>query len=164
MPKGLSIGQPYTLASIVSSDKATGGVFTGNLRTVAITATARAIQASDCISVILNATALTTDASPKLQVFLQHSWDGGTTWVSFLAFAAVTGSTDAQTITFRSTGLGHAEAATRTSVTTGTNTTIVQNCVVGPDQRIGWLLQGTGITTATFTLGVIAQPFGTAGV
>lgn len=164
MAKGNLLATGVTVATIVSSDKTTTGVFTANLKTLTTsTATGRAIPMGDAVTMFLNVTALTTDASPNLRVFLQHSFDGGTTWITAEQFAAVTSSTDVQTINFRQSGLGWNEAATRNSTTTGTNASLAQNCVIGPDQRIGWVLAGTGVTSASFTVGALVQPIGTAG-
>lgn len=163
MPKGANIPQVFTVANIVTSDKATGGVFTGNLKTLAVTATGRAIPIADSVSLVLNVTTLTGDGAANLRVFLQDSYDGGTTWTTCEQFAAVTSSTDVQRLTFRATGLGNNESAVRNSTTTGTNTAIAQNLVMATDHRVGWLLTSTTVASATFVVAAIVQPYGSQG-
>ena len=132
----------------------------GNLRTAAVTATGRAIPVCETVTLILSTTALTADANARLFVYLEHSWDGGTTWAVAEAFLVVSTSTDVQNITCHPTGTGQNEAAVRTSITTGTAATIAQNVVLAPDQRIAWIISGdAGVgPTATFTVNAITQP------
>lgn len=166
MPKGLNTPQCFQVGSFAVTVAANSG----NLRTAAATATARAIPISDCVSLVLNSLTLTSEVTARLDVYLQHSWDGGTTWTIAEHFAAVTTSTDQQTLTFRTNGLGSSESAVRNSTTTSTAAVIAQNIVLAPDQRIAWTVSGTNngggtlTPTATFTVNAICQPFGTAGV
>lgn len=120
------------------------------------------------VSLLLNVTANAGDdaGTNGLQVYLQTSPDGGTTWFSPQKFLRVTTSTTAQVINFRSTGIGAVEAAANQviSTTTASSPAIVTNTVLTNVQRIAWTLgSGTGASvtpTATFAVFAIVQPMG----
>jgi hypothetical protein len=155
MAKSLYRGMPVTL---VASGARTSSSNSGNLKD-----TVNALPVGDAVSLILNVTAHTADASPNFDCYFDISPDGGTTWIATEKFASVTGSTGTQVIQFRQSGIGAVEAASQawTMTTTG-SIAVATNTVVPPDHRVRWVIAGTGTTTATFAVYAVVQPSGSA--
>ena len=72
MPKTLSYGSPVVL--VASGARATSSN-SGNLKN-----TVNAIPVGDAVSLIVDVSAFTTDATPRLDVYIDISYDNGTTW------------------------------------------------------------------------------------
>lgn len=150
-------GIPIT---VLASAARTTSSNSGNLNnTTANIYTARAI------SWYLDVTANAGDdaGTNGLQVYLDTSPDGGTTWLNFGKFARVTSSTGTRVINMRPTGIGAVEAASEASVfSTTTSVAVATNTVLAPDNRVRWTLgSGTGASvtpTATFAVYAIHQP------
>ena len=109
----------------------------------------------------LELTNAATDAGDSLDVYLQHSYDGGTSWSDFVAFTQILGN-GADTLNFEAqwsedpsalTALVSEHAVTDATLSAGS----VLHGPTGPDWRIKWVVVDGGAANATFTFGVKAR-------
>ncbi len=141
--------------TILASAARTTSTNSGNLRD-----TTGGIPASDAIAVILNVTAL-TGAGPAvtLDVWVDTSPDGGTTWFEAFKFANVPTSTISLRIDSRSNGIGSTAVGTVSTVTTTGTAALNTNTVLARDQRVRWeILGATSAGSATFAVYAIVMP------
>lgn len=114
----------------------------------------------DCYAIGLEVTAGGTGTSPTLDVVLQTSFDGGTTYQDLpLRFAQKTTSTNANApewLIFR-LGLGENEVALG-QTTADTGGSLAKNCLFKPDFiKAKYTIGGTS-PTYTFTLHILTLP------
>lgn len=154
MAKSLYRGQAIQLLAAAARTTSSNS---GNLRD-----TTGNIPASEAITFLLNVTTLAGNSSPVLDVSIDHSPDGGTTWFEAFHFAQVTSSTAARRLNVRTTGIGIAEAGTEASVALTATAALSNNMVLGPDVRVRWEINGvTTGATSNFGVWAIAMPPGT---
>lgn len=153
MPKSIYRGQGITL---LASSARTTSTNSGNLKD-----TAAAIPASEAVAFLLSVTANAGGGAPLLDVSIDTSPDGGTTWFLAYKFAQVTTSAGLRRINVRTTGIGIAEAGTEASVALTTTAATSNNTVLSPDVRVRWELTGAASPSATFAVFAIAMPAGT---
>ena len=127
--------------------------------------TAGNIPASEAVVFLVNVTTLAISGpSPAaaLDVWIDTSPDGGSTWFLAYKFAQITSSTAARRLNVRTTGIGIAEAGTEASVATSVTAATSNNTVLSPDIRVRWEITG-GNNSATSNFGVwaICMPPGT---
>jgi hypothetical protein len=108
------------------------------------------------VKLILNCTAFT---GSNLDVWLEHSFDGGTTYVLHSSFAQLTG-TGGRTLDFKNYMLGGDAAAEGNSAqVTGAN---ANNGPIMRNHRIAWSVgrsdQGAGTPTMTFSVHAAILP------
>ena len=155
MPSSMTLGQPITM---LSSAARTTSSNSSNLK-----GTASNITQGSALSLYLDVTTLTGDGASAtgLQVYIDTSPDGGTTWLNVAKFARVTSSTGTRVINCRRTGIGATEAAVF-STTSGVS--VATNSVWAADNRVRWELgNNTGATVvsgSTFAVYAIVQPIG----
>ncbi len=121
------------------------------------------IPVSDACTFLLNGTTLTMlgGQGAFLDVWIDTSPDGGTTWFLAYKFAQVTSSTYARRLNVRTTGLGIAEAGTEASIPLTLTTATSNNTVLSPDVRVRWEITGGTVgASANFGVWVIAMPPG----
>ncbi len=157
MPNALSRAIVRTLRASATTTTSSNS---GNLKD-----TANDIAVSDSCSFILNVTNLGgTPSAANLDVWIDESFDGGTTWCIAYKFGRVTTSTSTMRIDTRTTGLGYGEAGVQTGVLTTSTVTINQNTVLAEDTRIRWEIGGASSAgTATFGVYQVAMPPGSFG-
>ena len=123
------------------------------------------IPASEAVVFLINVTTLTiagTSPAAALDVWIDTSPDGGTTWFLAYKFAQITSSTAARRMNVRTTGIGIAEAGTEASVATSVTTATVNNTVLAPDIRVRWeITGGTSAASSNFGVWAICMPPGT---
>ena len=148
MAVGLFAGQGVTL---VASAARTTSTNSGNLKD-----TTANLSACDAFSIVLDVTANAGDA-PTLDVQLDTSPDGGTTWFKAYGFTQVTTSTATRRLDVRYGGLNVGEAAAENSIA-GTGQLKVDT-VLSRDLRVKWTVAGnpSGITFGVYAL---IQPLG----
>jgi len=100
------------------------------------------------VRLLLNCTAF---SGTQLDVALEHSPDGGTTWFQHSAFAAVTaaGERELRFKTYHAGGDGAAEQSVATSTGADAN-----DGAIFRDHRLAWSMSGAG---ASITFGVFAS-------
>jgi hypothetical protein len=159
MPVGLYRGVPKVI--ITNSGAYTASSATPNLNPSA-TGYGQPIPACEAVSLILSVTANSgTGGANNAWVELQHSPDGGTTWLCAARFTQVSTSATVHVLNLRTNGIGANEAAAQSSaVNTGT-AAVTQNLVLSPDQRFVWTI-ATG-QSLTFGVYAVIQPSGTRG-
>jgi len=131
----------------------------GNLRD-----TTGNIPASEAVVFLVNVTTLTTSGPPTaaaLDVWIDTSPDGGTTWFLAYKFAQITSSTAARRLNVRTTGIGIAEAGTEASVATSVTSATSNNTVLSPDIRVRWEITGGTNSSSNFGVWAIVMPPGT---
>jgi len=116
----------------------------------------------DAVSLYLDVTALAgTGGAPRLDVWIDTSPDGGTTWLLAYKFTQVSSSTATYRIDTRTTGLGAGEAAAQTSVVSSTTGSVPTSTVLTRDFRIRWETTGSNSgLTSTFAVFAIVMPPG----
>ncbi len=153
--------QVFTGVSVplVASAARTTSSNTANLKD-----TTTPIPACDAATFILDVTAQTNNGTAdNLQVLIDTSPDGGTTWYAAYAFAAVTGSTGQQRLDIRTDGVGLSEVGSTTANLKAT-TAINANTVTTRDMRIRWVAGTAGnFSSATFAVWGIFEPVGRRG-
>lgn len=163
MPRSYSL--PSRIPIVVSAAVTASGN-TGNLRT-ASSSVGNPIPLCDAVTLILDVTAYTGTAGPNVvNIYIDSSPDGGTTWYPSWAFGNVTTSTDIQRAELRTIGLGPNEAATLTRVGTTINTTsaVTVNTVLSPDHRVRTVFAaGATGQSITFAVWAICTDSGTYG-
>lgn len=159
MPSSLFYGKPTT---ILASAARTTSSNSGNLK-----GTTSDFHIAGALAFYVNVTAFEGDdaATTGIQVYLDHSPDGGTTWLNFGKFARITTSTGTRVINMRPTGIGAVEAASEASVfSTTTSVAVATNVPLTEDRRVRWEIgNNTGATvpsSATFAVYCIEQPMG----
>lgn len=155
MAHALYRGQPIELLAAAARTTSSNS---GNLKD-----TAANIPASEAVVFLVNVTALAgTGGAPVLDVWVDTSPDGGTTWFTAFKFAQITTSTAARRLNVRTTGIGIAEAGTEASVATSVTSATSNNTVLAPDIRVRWETSGSNAgLTSTFGVWAIAMPPGT---
>jgi hypothetical protein len=157
MAKSLFRGQAIQLLAAAARTTSSNS---GNLRD-----TVGNIPASEAIAFLINVTTLTiAGPSPAaaLDVWIDTSPDGGTTWFLAYKFAQITSSTAARRLNVRTTGIGIAEAGTEASVATSVTAATSNNTVLSPDIRVRWeITGGTNSASSNFGVWAIAMPPGT---
>jgi hypothetical protein len=144
-------GMPVTL---LASAARTTSSNTGNLKN-----TTANFPVCEAAALILDVTALAGVSGVTLDVFIDTSIDGGTTWYPAYEFTNIASSTLTRRLDIRDTGIGVTEVGADTSLAVGS---IKGNTVVTADNRIRWALNGSG-ATGTFAVYGIFQPMGTRG-
>lgn len=148
---------------ITNSGAYTVSSATGNLKDGASSGYGREIPACEAVTLYLNVTANTGDGGANTGwITLQHSPDGGTTWLNAARFAQVTTSTAQHMLNLRTNGIGANEAAAQTTGIQTTTAAITQNVVLSRDQRLVWTLGSTG-QSLTFGVYAVEQPAGSRG-
>ena len=104
------------------------------------------LKPCDSLSIMLSV-GTASGSTPTLDVAVQTSPDGGTTWLTTQRFVQVTASTKGETITFKPY-LGVGDAAT-SIVSAATGGTLKGNCVMAKDCRIYYTISGTSPSFAT---------------
>lgn len=141
-------GVPLTL---VASSAKSSSSNSGNLKD-----TTTSIPTCQAISFILDVTA--SSSPTTLDVIIETSIDGGTTWYAAWAFSQVGAvSTAQQILSVRDTGIGITEVGAGGSIVEGNNQ-LKANVVVTKDLRVKWIVSGTSYT---FAVHAIYQPLGT---
>ena len=109
---------------------------------------------ADSYAFVLNVTAI-TGTSPTLDVALQVTPDGGTTWFDWLRWAEVTGNTAVTRRMIVQPIQGRGEAATEAAITAGTtNSVLIQNVPMpGALSQIRFRYT-IGGTSPNYTLGI----------
>lgn len=152
MPSQLFSGHGIPL---VTSAARTTSNNSGNLKDTTLQ-----VPVAEAVSFILDVTAM-TGSGTTLDVQIDTSPDGGTTWYRAWAFARVTTSTSQQRIDVRPTGVGITEVGS-TVASLAATTAINANTVVTRDVRVSWTA-GTSFSSSTFAVWAIYQPMGTRG-
>jgi hypothetical protein len=152
MPAALFNGIPIPL---VASAAMTTSSNSGNLKNTAL-----AFPVCDAATIILDVTSLTGGFGATLDVDIQTSPDGGTTWYTAYEFANVSTSTAQRRLNIRDTGIGQTEAGTEGDIKTVA--AINANVVMTQDIRIRWRPNTSG-AAATFAVWGIFQILGTRG-
>lgn len=104
----------------------------------------------------LNVTAAATDVGDTLDVYLQHSVDGGTTWDDFVHFTQVLGNGGAKTFIARWNSIGAAPEAELGAPQDAAMSAGVLQQPLGRDWRVKWVIVDAGTDNASFTFGVTA--------
>ena len=159
MPSQTYFGQPTILA-------AGGTARTTSSQTANLKDTANQIPASDAVAFILNVTALSgAGAAVNLDVWIDTSWDGATTWMTAYKFTRVTTSTATLRIDTRTNGKGLGEVGSQESVITYTTGALNTNTVLAADQRVRWEIGGaSSLGSATFGVFALSIPPGARGL
>lgn len=146
-------GLPVTL---VTSAARTTSSNTGNLKN----STAN-FPVCEAAAIILDVTALSGSGN-TLDVTIETSPDGGTTWYTGYEFAQISSSTGTRRLDLRDTGIGVTEVGNEADI--ATRAAIKTNTVLSPDIRIAWYHKASVTTpSATFAVYGIFQPLGTRG-
>ena len=160
MNASLVKGQGVTLAASAARTTSSN---TGSLKN-----TTNNLPQGSAVSLFLSVTANAGDdaGTVGLDVYVDTSPDGGTTWYMIEKFAKVVSSTAVQVINFRSTGIGATEAAAQSWImTTTTSIAVATNTVMSEDVRVRWTLGNSSSPTvapsATFAVQANVQPMGT---
>lgn len=154
MGKSLFRGQGVNL---LASAARTTSSNSGNLKD-----TVNGLPACDAMALYLSVTALTGNQGvPVLDVWLDTSPDGGTTWFTAYKWSRVTSSTAVRRIDARTTGLGVTEAGLENNAAASTGTCWA-NTVLTNDIRVRWEETGANFSnSATFSVWAICMPPGT---
>lgn len=139
---------------LVSSAARTSSGNSGNLKN-----TATNIPIFNAAAIILDVTAQ-SGTSPTLDVSIETSVDGGTTWYTAFMYAQITTSTPQIRLDIRDTGIGFTEVGAVTTITSSVTTAINQNTVLTADNRVRWQIGGTS-PSYTFAVWGIFAPLGT---
>ena len=99
-----------------------------------------------------------TGTSPTLDLAIQHSFDGGTTYYTFAKLTQITTAAKAYQISIRN-GLAMGEAATE-QATALTGSAYVKNTNLGTKWRVYATVGGTNPAFATVTVFVVPMPNG----
>ena len=154
MAQGFNTGIPFVLLASAARTTSTNS---GNLKD-----TSTSCPVSDSLTFILNVTALAGNGTaPTLDVWIDTSWDGGTTWLTAYKFTRVSTSTATLRIDTRDTGLGVTEAGVQTSVITSTTGAVNSNTIIARDCRVRWEILAAYSGSATFGVFGLAMPPGT---
>lgn len=141
-------GLPMTFSA--SSAKTASGN-TGNLKD-----SATPFPICQAFALILDVTA--SSSPTTLDVGVETSIDGGTTWYAAYEFTQIGAvSTAKRRLDVRDTGIGITEVGADTSIVE-TNNSIKNNTILTRDIRIYWTISGTSYT---FAIHGIFQPLGT---
>lgn len=160
MAKALYRGQPIQLLAAAARTTSSNS---GNLIN-----TAGNVPASEAVAFHLIWTTLTatSGATPALtlDVWIEDSPDGGTTWIPEFKFTQVTTSSGTLRINTRTTGIGIAEVGTIAVTTSNATAALNTNTVLAPDQRVRWEIAGAGgaaTYSSNFAVFAVAMPPGT---
>ncbi len=146
-------GQPIELLAAAARTTSSNS---GNLKN-----TAGNIPACDAVTFLVNVTTLAGNSAPVLNVSIDTSPDGGTTWFLAYKFAQISSSTAARRLNVRTTGIGIAELGSEGSVALTETTATTTNTVLSPDIRVRWEINGvTTGATSNFGVWAIAMPPG----
>lgn len=138
---------------LVASAAVTADGNSGNLKN-----TSASIPPSVSAAFYLDVTAA-SGTSETLDVYIETSVDGGTTWFEAFHFAQVTTSTMTRRLNVRTDGLGPAEAGTEAQVDVTGSTAVAASTPLTPDVRVRWDLGGTD-PGYTFAVWGIFMPLG----
>ena len=105
----------------------------------------------------LNVTAEATEVGDTLDVYIQHSVDGGTTWDDFVHFTQVLGNGGAKKFIARWNGIGAAPESELGAPQDGAMSAGVLQQPVGSAWRVKWAITDAGTDNASFTFGVEAS-------
>lgn len=137
---------------LVASAARTSTGNSGNLKN-----TSTYIPVFNAAAFILDVTTV-TGTTPLLDVAIETSVDGGTTWYMAWAYAQVTAASTLR-LDVRDTGIGFTEIGATSTITLSGTTAIVENTVITQDVRILWTIAGTS-PSFTFAVWGIFQPLG----
>lgn len=165
MPRQATVPVYRQLVSTSTTFSTSAG--TSNV-TSSLKGTANALPLADAYTLFLDVQTFTANTSVgglTLDVFVDSSPDGGTTWYPSLHFGQVTASTSIQRMEVRPLGIGPTEVAAlqnlgATISTTSAGTTT--NTVIAADHRVRVFMVGSG-ATCTLNLWALALPFATYG-
>lgn len=102
---------------------------------------------------LLDVTAAATDVDDTLNVFLQHSVDGGSTYDDFVAWTEVLGNGGAKAEQAHWSRVALPESELRAAVDAALGDGVLQG-PVGNDWRLKWTIVDPGAGTASFTFAV----------
>lgn len=153
MAKGLFRG---VAVNLLASAARTTSSNTDNLAN-----TVNGLPATDAMALYLSVTAMTGNQGvPVLDVWLDTSPDGGTTWFTAFKWSRVTSSTAVRRIDARTTGIGFTEAGVENNAISSTGTCWA-NTVLTNDIRVRWSQTGANFSnSATFSVWAICMPPG----
>ena len=135
MPQGLTRSIPIVVLAAAARTTSSNS---GNLR-----GTTGNIPVADALALHLLWTTLSGfGGAITLDVWVEDSPDGGTTWIPAYKFTQATTSAGSLRINTRTTGLGITEAGAIATTTSNATTAINGNTVLSPDHRIRWELAG----------------------
>ena len=100
--------------------------------------------------------AAATDVGDTLDVYIQHSVDGGTTWDDFIHFTQVLGNGGAKTFIARWNPIGAAPESELGAPQDAAMSAGVLQQPIGPNLRVKWAITDAGTDNASFTFGVEA--------
>ena len=107
--------------------------------------------AAACFGLIVSAAA--TDAGDTLDVYVQHSPDGGTTWDDFIHFTQVLGNGGAKAFIAQWNALASPESELHVPSDAAMAAGVLQG-PVGNTVRIKWVIVNAGAANQSFTFSV----------
>lgn len=108
-------------------------------------------------SLQLNVTATATDVLDTLDVYVQHSVDGGDTWTDFVHFSQVVGNTGARRFSASWVEPSTPESSEEMVIAPDAAMSAgVRQVPVGPVWRVKWVVVDSGTDNASFTFSVHA--------
>lgn len=130
-------------ATVVTNQVSAAGALTG-------------LQLYDSIVILLNVTAAATEAGDTLDVYVDTSLDGGTTWINVVHFPQVLGNGGAKKYTAVLAPQG-GQSATATDVSADAAANTVRAGILGDQLRARYTTVDVATTTnMSFTFGVTA--------
>jgi hypothetical protein len=122
------------------------------LVTAGATSTVTGLDYCESAMFWLNVTAAGTTANDKLDVWLQKTWDGGTTWTDFARFTQVLGNGGAVSYlaewSSKPTPETEQGAPSDAAIAAG----VVQGGTLGPQIRVKYVVTETNTATFTFNI------------
>jgi len=152
----------FALVSLLGATPALGGVtlLASAARTANGTATITAFDPSlaDSVTFFLDITAAATQVADKLDVYVQHSWDGGTTWDDFAHATQADGNGGAVSyLMFWCRACTAPEDEERVEADAALAEASVLQGPTGSTWRLKWVITETGADDESFTFSVTAD-------
>jgi hypothetical protein len=104
----------------------------------------------------LTVSAAATDAGDTLDVYLQHTVDGGTTWDDFAHFTQVLGNGGAKKFLASWSRVPTPESELKAPADAALAAGVLQG-PVGPTWRVKWVIVDAGTVNVSFTFAVVMQ-------
>lgn len=129
-------------------------------RTASGTATPAAVGRFERVKAILfylGVTVAATDVGDTLDVFIQHSPDGGTTWDDFVHFTQVLGDGGAK----KFIATWNRDVVPTSALKPPADASLaagVQQGPISPTWRVKWVIVDAGTDDASFTFSLLATP------
>jgi hypothetical protein len=108
----------------------------------------------------LSCTAAATEAGDTLNVYVQHSWDGGTTFDDFVSFTQIAGNTATpftRLVTWARDGMTP-ESEMRAKADAGLAAGSVLQGPMAGYWRVKWVIVDSGNANQSFTFSLVCQP------